>query len=295
MKKNLSIKFLLLLLALGAPALSGCGATKTQLTGEMKVGDKKGDATPLIESADELWTQRGDKAKAEAAVAKLVEASELDPTRADVYLKLAYGYYFLANTHVRWEDDNESAMSDLFEKGRKAGERAILIQNPEFKKALESTPWPEAVKSVPKEGIASMYWFATNLGKWSLIQGIGVTLGNKPVIKSTMDRVLALDETFYHGAPHRYFGVYQAKIPFGDMDASGKHFDKAIEIAPNYLDTKVLKAQYFAAKKQNEELFKSLLNEVISADPKSIPELEIENRNAQRTAKHLLENIEDFF
>jgi len=295
MTERFSLKVCLLTLALGAPALSGCGATETQLTGKMELGKKTGDATALVDAADELWAKRGEKAKAEAAVAKLVEATKVDPTRADVYLKLAYGYYFLANTHVRWEEDNDDAMSALFEKGRKAGELAILIQNPEFKKALESTPWPEAVKSVPKEGIASMYWFATNLGKWSLLQGIGVTLGNKPVIKSTMDRVLELDEGFYHGAPHRYFGVYQAKIPFGDIKKSGEHFDKAIKIAPNYLDTKVLKAQYFAAKRQDEGLFKQLLNEVIAADPTAIPELEIENKNAQRTAKHLLENIEDYF
>lgn len=295
MKEIRLLKIYLFAMAMVIPMLSGCGATETQLTGKMEIGKKSGDATKLIESADALWEKRGDKAKAEEAIKTLEKASEVDPTRADVFLKLSYGYYFMANTHIRWEEDNESKMSTLFEKGRKAGERAILIQNPEFKKALESTPWTEAVKSVPKEGIASMYWFATNLGKWSLIQGIGVTLGNKPVIKSTMDRVLELDENFYHGAPHRYFGVYQAKIPFGDMNQSGEHFDKAIQISPNYLDTKVLKAQYFAAKRQDEELFKNLLNEVIAADPNAIPELEIENRNAQLVAKYLLEHIEDYF
>jgi len=34
---------------------------------------------------------------------------------------------------------------------------------------------------------------------------------------------------------------------------------------------------------------------VIAADPAAILELEIENKNAQRTAKYLLENIEDYF
>jgi tetratricopeptide (TPR) repeat protein len=261
----------------------------------MELGAKQGDATPIMDEADALWAQRGDRAQAEAAIAKWEEAAKVDPTHGDVHLKLSYGYYFLANNHARWDEDNNDAMAKLFHKGKEAGERAILIQSPEFKKALETQKWEEAVKLVPKEGIASLYWYATNLGKWGLTQGITTVLGNKNNINATMKRVLSLDETFFHGAPHRFFGVYEAKVPFGDINRSGESFDQSIKISPNYLDTKVLKAQYFAAKTQNEELFTQLLNEVIAADPKAIPELEIENRNAQRTAKDLLENIEDYF
>ena len=46
-----------------------------------------------------------------------------------------------------------------------------------------------------------------------------------------MQQVLKLDEKFFHGAPHRYFGVYEAKVPGGSIEKSGKSFDKAIEIA----------------------------------------------------------------
>ena len=284
-------------LSAAALSLSACGASQTQLAGDMKLGEAKdaSAASAAVEAGDKLWTERGDRAKAEEAIKRWEEAATLDPTQAETHLKLAYAYYFMANVHVRWDEDNEDAQGALFDKGVKAGERAILAQSPAFKKALETQKWEEAVTQVPKEGIASLYWYATNLGKWSLLQGIGTTLGNKPRIKSTMDHVLSLDETFYHGAPHRYFGVYEAKIPFGDIKKSGASFDKAIEIAPLYLDTKVLKAEYFAAKQQDEELFKALLNEVIAADPKAIPEVDVENANSQRVAKKMLENISDYF
>ncbi|MBM4291197.1 MAG: hypothetical protein FJ138_06900 [Deltaproteobacteria bacterium] len=278
-------------------ALSACGASQTQLAGEMKLGEAKdaSAASAAVEAGDALWAARGDRAKAEEAIKRWEEAAALDPTQASTHLKLSYAYYFIANVHVRWEEESEDAQGALFDKGVKAGERAILAQNPDFKKALETQKWEEAVTQVSKEGIASLYWYATNLGKWSLLQGIGTTLGNKPRIKSTMDQVLKLDETFYHGAPHRYFGVYEAKVPFGDIAKSGASFDKAIELAPLYLDTKVLKAEYFAAKQQDEELFKKLLGEVIAADPKAIPDLEVENTNSQRIAKKMLDNISDFF
>lgn len=284
-------------LSLAALSLSACGASQTQLAGDMKLGEAKdaSAAAAAVEAGEKLWAERGDRAKAEEAIKRWEEAATLDPTQAETHLKLSYAYYFMANVHVRWDEESDDAQAELFDKGVKAGERAILAQNPAFKKALETQKWEEAVTQVPKEGIASLYWYATNLGKWSLLQGLGTTLGNKPRIKSTMDHVLKLDETFYHGAPHRYFGVYEAKVPFGDINKSGVSFDEAIKIAPLYLDTKVLKAEYFAAKTQDEELFKALLNEVIAADPKAIPGIEVENANSQRVAKQMLENSSDYF
>ena len=275
---------------------AGCGATPTTLSKKMEVGEVKGDATPLLNEANELWKSRGDRAKAEQAISKWEEAAKQDPSRAEIPLRLVYGYYFMAHVHDRWTEDAEEKMEAWYDKGIKQGERAIFLQNGDFKKMIEAgEKWEKAIKTVKKDGIDSLYWYATNLGKWSLIQGIVVTLGNKGRIKSTMEQVLKLDETFFHGAPHRYFGVYEAKIPGGDINASGKSFDKAIEISSDYLDTYVLKAQYYAAKTQNEELFKSLLNQVIAADATKVPELEVENKNAQRIAKKMLNDIEDFF
>ena len=45
----------------------------------------------------------------------------------------------------------------------------------------------------------------------------------------------------------------------------------------------------------NEELFVNLLETVLKANADVIPELAIENRNAQRIAQDMLENIEDYF
>ena len=277
----------------------GCSATPTSLAGKMEMGEVKGDAAPLLDKAAKLWAERGERAKAEEAIKTWEKAQELNPTLAEIPLKLTYGYYFMAHVHDRWvedEDEREEKMEAWYKKGMASGERAIFLQNPEFKKQIEAgKKWEEAVKSVKLEGIASLYWYATNLGKWSLIQGIARTLGNKGRIKSTMEQVLALDETFYHGAPHRYFGVYEAKIPGGSKEESGKSFDASIKISPDYLDTYVLKAQYYAAKQQDEEMFKALLKQVKEADPAKIPELTIENKNAQRIAEQMMSDLEAFF
>ena len=114
----------------------------------------------------------------------------------------------------------------------------------------------EAIQVVGKEGLPAMYWYAVNLGKWSRAKGIAALLGNKDRVKGVLERVLALDETFFYGAPHRYFGVYWSLLPVGrDLDKSKQHFERSLAIAPNYVGTKVLMAESYAVKKQDRALF----------------------------------------
>ncbi|MCA9538168.1 MAG: hypothetical protein KC620_04740 [Myxococcales bacterium] len=288
----------LLPLATLALLLAACSGRQSTLTLDTKPLAKTGDATPMVEKGDALWAERADQAKAQEAIAAWEGAAALDPTRADVQLKLAYAYYFMANVHLRWLDEPEEAQLAAYEKGLVAAERAIKLETPAFAEKIKAgEKWQAAVKTVGKEGIAGLYWHSTNLGKWALLDGFTTILAHKDDVAATMQHVLDLDETFFHGAPHRYFGVYRTKIPFpgGDLPASKAHFEKAVAIDPNYLDTKVLFAESYAAKAQDEALFRKLLQEVIDTPDDVIPELVPENRNSKRVAKKLLEDIEEYF
>ena len=279
-------------------ALAACGGRTSGLVADDAPTEKKGDATPLVEKGDAAWKERSTRAQAEAAIKAWEEAAATDPTRADVQLKLAYAYYFIANAHLRWDEDPDDAMMGSFEKGVVAGERAIKLQSPAFaKKIKDGAGWAEAVKSVPKEGVPSLYWYATNLGKWALLDGFTTILSHKDDVAAIMEHCKELDEGFNHGAPHRYFGVYRTKIPFpgGDLPASKKHFERSVELSPKYLDTKVLFAEAYAVKAQDEALFKKLLNEVVASSDDVDPNLVPETKNSKRVAKHLLDNIEDYF
>ena len=130
----------------------------------------------------------------------------------------------------------------------------------------------------------------------ALLDGFAAILAHKDDIFAIMQHVQSLDETFFYGAPHRYFGVYWAKLPFGkDLNKSKTHFEKAVAISGNYLETKVLFAEFFAAYSDDEALFKKLLNEVIATPDDVDPALVPENRNAKRTAQAMLANIGDYF
>ena len=129
----MTLKYInILLLTIVASGLIACSATPTRLTQKMEIGEKKGDAQPLMDEAAKLWKERGERSKADAAIAKWEEAAKVDPTRADVQLKLAYAYYFLVNVHIQWNEESKDQQSSTFKKGIEAGELAIFLQNPEF-------------------------------------------------------------------------------------------------------------------------------------------------------------------
>jgi tetratricopeptide (TPR) repeat protein len=284
---------------LAGAMLSACGSSRsTELFSEQRTLEKSGDAAPIAAQAEALWKGRAERAKAEGAIKLWEQAAKLDPTRADLQLALTYGYYFMANVHVRWDEDNEDAMRTIYEKGMKAGRNAVWLTSPKFAEQIKAgTKWEAAVGSVDKASVPGLYWYATNMGKWALLDGFTTILREKDHIAATMETCQKLDANYWHGGPDRYFGVYRTKIPFpgGDLPASKAHFAKAVELAPGYLDTKVLFATNYAAKAQDEALFKKLLNEVIATADDVVPELVPENRNAKRLAKQLLEDIEDYF
>jgi hypothetical protein len=92
--------------------------------------------------------------------------------------------------------------------------------------------------------------------------------------------------------------VYYAKAPSfagGDLVKSKYHFDRSLEIAPNYFTTKLLMAEFYAYKTQDREMFVRLLNEVINTDPAVLPNDIPEQKISQAKAKALLAKVDDMF
>ena len=262
-----------------AVSLSACGGRQSTLVDEGPAPQKAGDATTQLAAGDAAFALRSDKAKVNEAIKIWEEAQAVDGTDAQIPLKLTYAYFFLANAHIIWEDD-EDALKVAYDKGVMAGERAIKLLSPDFAKMIKG-----------------LYWYATNLGRWATLDGITTLLSNKDRIFAIMQHCEKLDETFFHGAPHRYFGVAYTKIPFpsGDLPKSRGEFEKAVAIAPTYADSKVLFAETYAAKAGDRALFKKLVEEVLALPDDVIPELVPETKNAKRKAAILLADIDDKF
>jgi hypothetical protein len=124
-------------------------------------------------------------------------------------------------------------------------------------------------------------------------------LADLPMLEATMTRILELDEAFYYGGPHLFWATYLAAKPAvlgGDLEKSKKHFDRAIELGKGRLLTaKVLFAEYYAVRVGDRNLFENTLQDVMSSSVDEVPELTLTNVLAQKKAKKMLENADEYF
>jgi hypothetical protein len=217
----------------------------------------------------------------------------------EVLALITRAYYAYADGYLRGD---EKAYLDYMNRAVWWGERALIAASPEFgEKMRNKGKYHEVIGVVGIEGLPAMYWYATALGKWARASGFSVLVGQKDNIKATMTRAIELDEKFYHGGPHRYFGAFYAVAPGfagGDPVKSQEHYDKALEIAPYFIGTKVLMAENLATKLDDEEMFDRLLEEVLAADlstvpPEILPEMTVEQEKARELQKQKEE--EDWF
>ena len=300
--RGIGTRWLIAGITLVGTALGGCAgrtaAWEVEETAKAAAG-KAPDAEAhrrLVEEGDAAWAERTDPAKIREAIAKWSEAVDLDPTDWETMVKLTRAHYFLADGYLR---DDEEAYLKTMDEGVRWGERAMMTVSPGFKKKMQAgAKIPEAVQEVGKEGVGALYWYASNLGKWAKKKGFTVVLGQKDNIKAIMERALELDPTYFYGGPDRYFGAYYAIAPAfagGDLDKSLAHYQKSLEIAPNYAGTYVLMAENLAYKKQDRKMFEENLKKVLEMPDDVIPELVAETRVEKGKAKELLAQIDELF
>lgn len=281
-------------------AVSGCATTYEAKWDEKPVTAAPAEAEAMATASaegDAAWEQRGDKAKLIEAITKWEAAFEKSPG-AELAAKLARAHYLLGDGYYVLENNHEGRDAE-YQKGLDWATRSLKLSAPEFTKAMsEGKRHAEAITLASKESVPAMYWYATNLGKWAATKGFTTRLKYKDDIKATMAHVKSLDEMYFYAAPWRYFGSFEAVtagLAGGSLEKSEEAYKKAVELAPNYLGTKVLWADFLCTKKQDKEMFKKLLEEVIAADPKVDAAIEPENRIEQAKAKKLLAEIDEKF
>lgn len=280
-------------LALGSLVL-GCAGRKSTITAgseppAVAVDSAAVSRNPRAEG-DSLWVQRGNPDTARLALAAYQKAAAAAPDAA-LLARLSRAYYLVAN----FVETDAGRKDSLYLKGVEAAEKGLSL-HPGFLKVYQETKdEKKAVLELGLESIDPLYWYSANLGKWASTKSLMVRLGNKGKLEAYNKRVLDLNEKYFHGAPHRFFGALPTKVPGGDLKVSRKHFEKAIEIEPNYFGTRILYAELYATKAQDKETFLKQLDYVIATPASSLPDVEPENRYEQAFAKKLKEQVNDLF
>jgi TRAP transporter T-component len=250
-----------------------------------------------ITEGDALFKERGDKAKLMAAIEKWESVAE-KATDPELFAKLSRAHYLLGDGYYVLEG-NAAGRDAEYQKGLDWATRSLKAGAPDFAKAMaDGKKHPEAIVLAKKDAVPAMYWYATNLGKWAATKGFATRLRYKDDIKATMTHVKSLDEMYFHAAPWRYFGSFEAVtagLAGGSLEKSEENFKKAVELAPNYLGTKVLWAEFLCTKKNDKATYKKLLDEVVAANASVDPEIEPENKLEQEKAKKMLATIDERF
>lgn len=295
MKTSSFQKVILFAFIIASFYLSSCAGRKTVFLEDQETPKRSEVAVEVTLNlravADSLWELRGSPDKAREMLSAYLIAAHANPTDINLLARLARAYYLVAN----YVEPDLEKKDELFTKGLETGERALSLI-PDFRKIYqEIEDEKKAIMAVGIEGIEAIYWTGANLGKWAAEKNLLIRLGNKSKIEAYNKRVFDLDRNFFYGAADRFFGALPTKVPGGDLNLSKFHFEKSIELAPNYFGTRTLYAEYYATKAQDRETFVKQLEYVINTPYDIIPEITPENKYEQEYAKKLLGRVDEFF
>jgi len=273
---------------------TGCKKAPEAFTADNATQDSSANEA-LIEAADQLWEDRGNKDSLTQALSKYEEAFKADISNREVGYKLTRGWYFIGDAH---ESELENKLA-AWEKAISFGEACLSI-NADFKATLEKGGEKvEAINAATIDDVPCAYWTASALGKWAKNSGIAVTLKHIPTAKAYISKVGELDNDYYYGAVDRYWGAYYSGLPSfagQDLNKSKGHFDNSISIAPGNLANRVLVADYWAVKSQDIATFDENIQYVMAADTRAlIPDLQPENEAEKKKAAALWEKRGELF
>jgi len=119
-----------------------------------------------------------------------------------------------------------------------------------------------------------------------------------PAVQALMDRALALDESYDHGAIHGVL-ITLNSLPEsmgGSPDQARFHFERAVELSNGYsVGPYVSLAESVVVAAQDWEEFRDLLETALAIDPDQAPAMRLLNVIGQQRAQWLLERIDRFF
>ncbi len=260
-------------------------------------------AAPLIDSGMAAMNREADLELARASLPanlKMIDALLLaDPGNTHYRIQAAMGFYGYALGFV--EDDTPERAAGLY---RRAYEHA--------RQALEASGIPAPVlKGDPQQldaalarldarAVPALFWTASAWGKWIETQlDDPERLAELPRVEALMRRVLALDEQYYFGGAHIFFGAYyggRAPMFGGDFAKSAQHFDQANRINQNQLLlVEVYRAQYLLRQMGDRAAFHAALIAVQDAPDSGNAELNLANAIARNKAGKLLAQEEQLF
>ena len=231
---------------------------------------------------------------------KLIEGMLIeDPGNTELRIFAAEGFYGYSFGFI--ETENPARAKQLY---RRCYGHALLalqqvginvdpeVANPD---AVET-----AVGNAGKRAVPALFWTANCLGKWIDLSrddmSLVASLANVAIL---MQRVLELENEFYYGGAHLFFGVYyggRSPMLGGDFARAEAEFQRAAEINNNkLLIVNLLQAEFLDRQRLDQQAFHQRLTEIVDAPDDLYPEMALVNGIAKQKAALLLDLEGEWF
>lgn len=278
---------------LGSVLLSGCSLQKIALRSTTGL---------LYHGIDAIYNEQ-DLQIAEQAIAsdlKLLEGLyQADPGNKDLLLLLTQGYASYSLGFV--EGENAERAKLFYLRSRDYGFR-LLQTTRAFSDSIpvNEKQFTTKLSRLKKKNVPALFWTAFAWGSWiNLSKDTPQAVFDLGKVKAMMNRVLELDEGFFFGSAHLFFGAIDGALPRilgGDPAKAKMHFQRCLDLTDGkFMLAYVYLARYYAQPLLDEALFDQYLEKVSDAPPDILPGYQLITAIAKKQAKRLMDKKEDLF
>jgi len=185
----------------------------------------------------------------------------------------------------------------LYLRARDYGLRGLSVRHPGFAAALAAHPAQAAAGAV-KNDVPLLYWTAAAWGAAiAVAKDDPALVADLPKIEAMIERAVALDEAWDHGALHAFLISYETVRAGRDAaDRSRREFERAVALSGGRLAAPYVSfAEAVPLQRQQPAEFRRLLEQALAIDPDADPPDRLANLVAQRRARWLLSRMDDLF
>jgi hypothetical protein len=220
------------------------------------------------------------------------------PENPDLLLAGAQAYAAYASV---LDDDEQDRAAYLSDRAKQYALKALEM-TPPFKGALGKPleVFQERLKQTDKKQVPTLFWVGNIWAGWIASSNEGAAaMADLPWVEALMEKVMELDPGFYYGGPHLFKAILLSARPEqfgGNLKKAQEHFQKALDYSQGkFFMTDVYYAEYYARQTLNRDLFVSTLKRVLETSARVEPDLTLANTLAQRKARKLMAQVDEFF
>ncbi|MBN1349066.1 TRAP transporter TatT component family protein [candidate division KSB1 bacterium] len=258
---------------------------------------------PVIDGTMQALFEEADLELAKTAIEsnlKLIEGMLRDhPKNQKLLFLLIQGYSAYALGFV--EDEQPERAQKLYLRAREYGFRCLKqIKHLKFDERLPLAQFMQSLAQFSKDDVPALFWTANAWSNYiNLNMGDPGALIDLPKVQAMMQRVLELDERYFFGGAHLFFGIIYSFKPVmlgGDPEKARQHFEACLEICDGkFLLPYTYYAKFYAVNTLDQDLFRRLLEKVQSTPIDILPEQRLPNAIAKMKAKKLMVLEADLF